>query len=52
MIVHVRTTCSFCGGEAYIPVRETVSCTGERCTQHYRCAYCLGSGEQDNGSLG
>jgi hypothetical protein len=47
MQVHIRTTCSFCDGEAYLPVRETVSCTGERYTQHRRCAQCLGSGEQD-----
>jgi hypothetical protein len=48
MKVHVRTTCSFCEGEAYLPVREAASCTGERFTQHRRCAYCLGSGEQEN----
>lgn len=47
MKVHIRTTCSFCDGEAYLPVRETVSCTGERYTQHRRCVYCLGSGEQE-----
>ena len=27
MKVHIRTTCSFCEGEAYLPVRKTVSCT-------------------------
>ena len=47
MKVHIRTTCSFCDGEAYLPVHETVSYTGERYTQHRRCAYCLGSGEQE-----
>ena len=47
MKVHIRTTCSFCEGEAYLPVREAVSCTGEHYTQHRRCAYCLGSGEQE-----
>ena len=47
MKVHIRTTCSFCDGEAYVPVREAVSCTGEHYTQHRRCAYCLGSGEQE-----
>jgi hypothetical protein len=47
MKVYVRTTCSFCDGEAYLPVRETVSCTGEQYTQHRRCAYCLGSSEQE-----
>jgi hypothetical protein len=44
MKVQIRTTCSFCEGQAYLPVREAVSCTGERYTQHRRCAYCLGSG--------
>ena len=34
MKVQIRMTCSFCDGEAYLPVRETVSCTGERYTQH------------------
>ena len=24
MKVHIRTTCSFCDGEAYLPVREAV----------------------------
>ncbi|MES0361313.1 MAG: hypothetical protein ABUK20_10390 [Anaerolineales bacterium] len=47
MKVHIRTTCSFCDGEAYLPVREAVSFTGERYTQHRRCAYCLGSGEDN-----
>jgi len=47
MKVHIRVPCSFCDGEAYLPVREMVSCTGERYTQHRRCAYCLGSGEQN-----
>lgn len=47
MKVQIRVTCSFCDGEAYLPVRETVSCTGEHYTQHHRCAYCLGIGEQD-----
>jgi len=47
MKVHIRTTCSFCDGEAYLPVRETVSFTGERYTQHNRCPHCLGSGEQE-----
>ena len=47
MKVHIRITCSFCEGEAYLPVREAVSCTGEQYTQHRRCAYCLGSGEQE-----
>lgn len=47
MKVKIRATCSFCEGEAYLPVRETTSCTGERYTQHHRCPYCLGSGEQE-----
>ena len=47
MKVHIRTTCSFCDGEAYLPVCEAVSYTGEHYTQHRRCAYCLGSGEQE-----
>ena len=47
MKVQIRVPCSFCDGEAYVPVREAVSCTGEHYTQHRRCAYCLGSGEQD-----
>ena len=47
MKVHIRTTCSFCDGEAYLPVRETVSSTGEQYTQHRRCAYCLGGGEDN-----
>ena len=45
MKVHIRITCSFCEGEAYLPVRETVSYTGERYTQHHRCPHCLGSAE-------
>ena len=47
MKVHIRTTCSFCDGEAYLPVREAMSYTGERYTQHRRCSQCLGSGEQE-----
>jgi hypothetical protein len=47
MKVKVRTICSFCEGEAYLPVREAVSCTGEQYTQHRRCTYCLGTGEQE-----
>ena len=47
MKVHIRTICSFCNGEAYLSVREAVSYTGEHYTQHRRCAYCLGSGEQE-----
>jgi hypothetical protein len=47
MKVKIRVTCSFCDGEAYLPVRETVSCIGERYTQHRRCAHCLGTGEQE-----
>jgi hypothetical protein len=47
MKVHIRTTCSFCDGEAYLPSREAMSYTGERYTQHRRCACCLGSGEQE-----
>ena len=37
MKVQVRTTCSFCDGEAYLPVPETVSCTGEQYIQHLDC---------------
>ena len=33
MKVHGRTTWSFCNGEAYLPVREAISYTGERYTQ-------------------
>ena len=47
MKVHIRTTCSFCEGEAYFTCREAVSNSGERYTQHHRCAHCLGSGEQE-----
>jgi hypothetical protein len=47
MKVQIRVTCSFCEGEAYLPVSEIVICKGDRYTQHGRCAYCLGSGEQD-----
>ena len=39
MKVQIRTTCSFCDGEAYVPIREVVSCTGEHYTQHRRCAF-------------
>ena len=47
MKVQIRVTCSFCEGEAYLPVREAVSYTGEQYTQHRSCSYCLGSGEHD-----
>lgn len=47
MKVKIRTTCSFCDGEAYLPVRETVSCTDEQYTKHRRCAFRLGTGEQE-----
>ena len=50
MKVNIRITCSFCDGEAYLPVREAVSCTGEQYTQHRRCAYCLSSGKDNKGS--
>ncbi len=47
MKIQIRVTCSFCEGEAYQPVREALSCTGEQYNYHRRCAYCFGSGEQD-----
>lgn len=47
MKVHIRTICINCEGQAYLPVREVVSYSGERYTQHHRCPHCLGSGEQE-----
>lgn len=44
---HIRTTCSFCAGEAYLPSREALSYTGEQYTQHHRYPHCLGCGEQE-----
>ena len=44
MKVHIKTTCNFCNGQAYIPNGEVTSCTGEIYTQHKKCCYCDESG--------
>jgi hypothetical protein len=47
MKVHIRIPCWFCKGQAYLPAGEAESYTGERYIRYRKCAYCLGSGDQD-----
>ena len=44
--VHILTTCEHCGGEAYLPIGEAESYTGEKYTKYRPCPQCQGSGRQ------
>jgi hypothetical protein len=44
--VQILTTCQHCDGEAYLPIGEAVSFTGEAYTRYEPCPVCQGSGEQ------
>lgn len=44
--VHILITCEHCGGEAYLPIGEAESHTGEQCTRCQPCPQCQGSGRQ------
>lgn len=43
--VQIRTRCEYCHGEAYLPVSEEISASGEKYTRHLPCPVCLGEGE-------
>ena len=44
--VKILLTCEFCDGEAYLPIGEAESYTGERYIQYEPCSQCQGSGKQ------
>ena len=44
--VHILTTCEHCAGEAYLPVGEAETYTGEKYTRYWPCTQCQGSGRQ------
>ena len=44
--IQVLVSCSACNGEAYEPVGEASSYTGEQYTRYQPCPQCQGSGNQ------
>ena len=42
--VNILTTCEFCNGEAYLPIGEAVSFSGEKYIQYEPCSHCQGIG--------
>jgi hypothetical protein len=42
--VRILTTCSHCGGKAYLPINEAIDTKGEPYTQYQPCPMCEGSG--------
>ena len=44
--IQILDTCSTCKGQAYIPIGEEVSNTGERYLSHKPCQTCQGSGKE------
>jgi DNA topoisomerase IB len=44
--VQILVPCSACNGEAYEPVGEASSYTGEQYTRYQPCTQCQGSGNQ------
>lgn len=44
--VQILDRCEHCEGEAYLPVGEAKSYTGERYTRYEPCIQCQGSGKQ------
>ena len=42
--VQIKTTCDYCNGKAYIPLRKTKSYCGEIYTRYLPCNYCEGTG--------
>lgn len=44
--VNILTTCEFCKGEAYLPIGEAESYTGEKYIRYEPCPQCQGSGNQ------
>jgi RecJ-like exonuclease len=42
--VRILTTCSHCGGKAYLPISETIDAKGKPYIQHQPCPMCEGSG--------
>jgi hypothetical protein len=44
--VQILTQCEYCEGEAYLPVGEAVSNTGETYQRFQPCTVCKGSGKQ------
>ena len=46
--VKILTRCDFCKGEAYLPIGEAESYTGEKYMQYEPCPQCHGSGKQAN----
>jgi hypothetical protein len=44
--VQIITRCEHCNGQAYLPVGEDVSYTGEKYIRHKPCPNCQGSARQ------
>ena len=44
--VQILTQCEACDGEAYVPVGQAASYTGEKYTRYQPCSQCQGSGNQ------
>jgi hypothetical protein len=44
--VQILTTCQACSGQAYVPVGEEASPTGDKYNRYRPCFACQGSGKQ------
>ena len=44
--VNILDKCEFCDGEAYLPIGEAESHTGEKYIRYEPCSQCQGSGKQ------
>jgi hypothetical protein len=44
--VQILTRCTFCDGEAYVPIGQATDEEGGTCIRYCPCPYCEGSGER------
>jgi DnaJ-class molecular chaperone len=44
--VHILSLCSYCNGEAYMPMGEAEDCQGHKYTRYIPCPQCEGSGNE------
>ncbi len=49
--VQILIRCEACDGEAYVPVGQVESHTGQQYTRYQPCPQCQGSGNQVSASL-
>lgn len=42
--IHIKITCKYCNGSAYIPIGQEKDYKGEFYTRYQPCSYCEGSG--------